>query len=285
MARVPESRAKTSEALRECAKPFFDHSVTGLKTESLVKPSSLEVVFPSLSCRNTRQTCSYTKVPHTTAKKIDEWSSSCQGCCLHCGDELRNAVPIAKFKVDGLYWVFGQFCGASCAYGYIREHDMKEQVMTWTRNMLSSVFKLKEERVCPPRFMLKRYGGPLDKPSFETLAFCTIKQPPLCTFAMFAEAAAAQQKSALMSGSTLFGPLERPTVRDSMPAQPTPTGKEPILLKVLAEATAQDDSIKPPSPKRVRGPKPSVSSATTNIKKTTTSKKSASLQMFMEEDS
>lgn len=241
MARLPESRVKSVAALCDAARPFIDHSVTGLKTATQVP--AFEVVFPSASNRATRTTRSYTADAIVGAKPLDSWERK-QGDCLHCGDALKNgtAVPVAKFKADARYWVFGQFCTAPCALGYIREHSMGPQVQTWTRQMLLSVFQCPSSTLhsAPPRFMLKRYGGPLDKPEFAQLKFCALKAPPLSSFAMFAECHAEQRSKAAAAALATMS-LSRPKERDTMPAEQRETGREPLLLRVLAEAAPMKD--------------------------------------------
>lgn len=255
MARLPESRRKTADLVAG-AKAFVDHSIAGLKTQT-------EIVFPSVAARGGRRVLSVPAAPHTAPRSIPEWSSR-SGDCLHCGEALSAAVPIAKFKTDGAYWVFGQFCGAPCALGYCREHALGPQVALWTREMLRIVFQVKGEMTtAPPRFMLARYGGTLDPATFRATAFCAIKEPPLATFAMFAEASA---PAAAAPRDPHDGPLRRPESRDTMPARPTPTGKEPVLLRVAAEAAG--GAAAPSSPKRRKG---------------AARKKGAALQLFMEE--
>lgn len=270
MARLPDSRRKTEILLQDAApyresidsfkKTFVDHSLEGLKTTTSLEPRSAaftEVVFPSVSNRS-RQLVSATSEPLVNTKRIGEWLCK-SGACLHCGHELSsgedkttiderttmtNAVPIAKYKLDGLYWVFGQFCSAPCALGYVQEHTMGPQVMTWTRTMLSTVFDVKEPMtVAPPRFMLQRYGGPLSSDTWKRTAFFVLKEPPLCTFAMYAECKRDVASLTQAAATDLLRGLRRPVERDTEPAKSTVTGREPVVLRLLAEEQS-------PSPKR-----------------------------------
>jgi hypothetical protein len=275
MARLPDSRKKNDELVAQ-SKAFVDHSIDGLRTREhlsiegksiCTQQVATEVVFPSVSAR-TRTIKSATVEPLVQKRKIGAWLWK-SGCCLHCGDELMekpesgksvegdsqtssegktrsNAVPIAKYKLDASYWVFGQYCSAPCALGYIEEHNLGSQVMTWTRTMLHTIFQVQEPmQTAPPRFMLQRYGGPLDTSSWKKTDFFVLKEPPLCTFAMYAEC---KKESTSSTTDVLLRGLRRPTERDVMPAQPTSTGREPAILRILAG----DDE---PSPKRTIAPK------------------------------
>lgn len=276
MSRLPESRLRSVQSLHNASKTFTDHSITGLKTAASIqkKASTFEVVFPSISNRAERQTISYTSEPIIESKRIDEWKLIQSGDCLHCGDGIKNGCryPIVKFKTDGNWWVFGQFCSSACGLGYCREHTLGSQIEAWTRQMLRTVFNINSNIVAPPRFMLKRYGGPMEKPKFETASFCAIKSPPLSSFAMFAEVHTDKKASPFIDFTK---GLTRPTVRDSMPTESRHTGKEPVLLKVLAtDDTAPTESI--PSPKRKR------TKRAVSVPSVPSTRKATSLSCFME---
>jgi hypothetical protein len=301
MSRLPESRLRSVQSLHSASKTFTDHSITGLKTHSSIekstsRPQSFEVVFPSISNHLKRQTISYTKEPIIESKPIEEWTLIENGDCLHCGDPILKGqkYPIVKFKTDGNWWVFGQFCSSPCGLGYCREHTLGSQVEAWTRQMLRTVFKIEANVVAPPRFMLKRYGGSLDKPKFDSVSFCAIKSPPLSSFAMFAEVHADKKPAPFIDFSK---GLSRPLTRDSMPTEARHTGKEPVLLKVLATSGTDTEntqninkdennnndlstSLIPTSPKRKRNKRstsvPAPSTSTSSRKATT------SLSCFME---
>ena len=247
MARLPDSRKKI-ETLVEQSKQFVDHSIEGLRTKQEIR-NDREIVFPSVSKR-TRTITSCTAEPLVSARKLGQWMSR-SGACLHCGDALKqpiyesttncaplaNCVPLAKYKLDNSFWTFGQFCSPNCALGYANEHKFGQQVMTWTRSMLTSVFSCKEPlEIAPPRFMLDTYGGPMDSKAWERSSFLVLKDPPLCTFAMYMESKRAPE--AILSPETILKSLRRPEKRDSEPAKPTVTGREPTVLKVLAEEPA-----------------------------------------------
>lgn len=232
MARLPESRVKARLSTLDAARTFVDHSITGLKT--------VEVVFPSVS-RKDKTFVSYNE-PHVGPRPT-EWTSK-TGDCLHCCDALEDTcVPIAKYKLDDSFWVFGQFCSPECALGYVREGMLGAQVQTWTTSMLAAVFKCPLPITsAPPRFMLRRFGGSLETDSWRRTSCTSIKYPPLCTFAMFAECMGKPQVDAPS------GFLTRPTERDTMPAIPTATGREPVILRILA--TGNTPEVNPKSPKR-----------------------------------
>lgn len=86
----------------------------------------------------------------------------------------------------------------------------------------------------------------MEKAEWETHNFIATKMAPLATFAMFAEV---ESSGHLQLSASNLKHLQRPLQRESMPAKPTPTGREPVLLKVLAEDT---DEKSPKSPKRVK---------------------------------
>jgi hypothetical protein len=245
MKRLPDSRVRSTEALKNAARPFIDHSVQGLKTAT-----SVEVIYPSAVARDRKTLLATGPRALTTTKPISEWTPHGLDC-LHCADALgEHAVPVVKFKQDGRFWVFGQFCSPSCGLGYLREHNESPQIVAWTLQMFRSVFQISTHGipVRPPRFMLKRFGGSLDKEPWEREDFICTKSAPLATFSMFAEVEAGPKND---SGSTSLRNLSRPVERDTLPARPTPTGREPVLLRVLAEDT-DIKTAAPRSPKRAR---------------------------------
>lgn len=228
MKRLPESR---NRQLVEKARPFLDSSLRGLKTAA-----KIDVIYPSSTEKDRKVTLGVGPRPLTEALPI-EWNAK-NGDCLHCGDAFENAVPIAKFKADGKFWIFGQFCGPPCAFGYLREHNENPQVFAWTREMLHTVFDIKEKvQVTPPRFMLKRYGGAMDKIQWKNTDYIASKCAPLATFAMFAESSHPVMKT------EEFRNMQRPKTRDTMPAEQTPTGKEPAILVALCEKKTKKSRV------------------------------------------
>ena len=249
MSRLPISRQqKSTSALCQSARPYIDHSSEGLRTTA-----SLDVVYPS-SLRNERAIYSAGKEAHTQPKTIKTWPpSSVEGDCLHCGDHLELMYPAAKYKAETKFWVFGQFCSPGCSLGYVREMGMGCQVETWTRSMLSQVFSVTSFDVCPPRFCLKRYGGGMEKQVWKDINFASLVEPPLSTFAMFAEAVAREKSENLIPNSVRLVNIQRPEKRDVPVATPTCNGREPILLKLLAEACPEPEeeelAVKPQAKK------------------------------------
>lgn len=272
VSRVPLSRQhKSTQALIDSARPFIDHSIEGLRTKK-----TLEVVYPS-SVKTERAIFSVTETPLASFKCI-EWQKERCGDCLHCGDALLqnngiNALPIAKYKVENKFWIFGQFCSPGCSLGYIRESSLGCQVESWTRSMFMTVFGLQDNfKVCPPRFTLKKYGGSMTKLSWEPLDFAIAVEPPLCTFAMFSEACIRSKQSlheistsANLKQNVQLKNILRPVERDTEIVEPTSNGREPFLLKLLGkhqpepvpEVTPKEEdvcenkeTIKPPVKKR-----------------------------------
>ena len=226
MKRLPESRVSV---LKSAARPFIDHSIEGLKTSAALdveKSNILEVIYPS-ACSNDRSITSVTQVPHYKSKQVTDWLER-EGDCLHCSDPLKKCVPAAKYKIDMRYWIFGQFCSTECSLGYIREHSMGPQCESWTRQMFRQCFQIFTSNVAPPRILLKRFGGHMEKKEWKSLDFIALRSPPMCTFAMFAES------SKKTSSSISLRNLQRPTERDTQIAKVTPTGKEPVLLAAMS---------------------------------------------------
>ena len=241
MMRLPESRMRSADALKNAARPFVDHSIEGLRTSAALDVEVsriIEVIYPSVVSRD-RTITSVTAVPHTRPKKVTDWLHR-DGDCLHCSEPLSQCVPAVKHKVDTRFWIFGQFCSPSCSLGYLREHAAGPQAECWTREMLKECFQLQDSTVCPPRFMLKRFGGTLDPPQWKSMDFIACKEPPLATFAMYAESCRMKP-----SDHSILHNLQRPTTRDTMPTKSLPTGREPVILEALATSSS-------PSPKRER---------------------------------
>ena len=85
----------------------------------------------------------------------------------------------------------------------------------------------------------------MDVPRWQSSNFIATKSAPLATFAMYAEVEA-ERLGTHVPHSIQTSNLSRPTVRDSEPAKQTATGKEPALLKVLAEK-GKPGGKKPPA--------------------------------------
>jgi hypothetical protein len=245
VSRIPLSRQhKSTQALIQSARPFIDHSIEGLRTKTI-----LEVVYPS-NVKSERAIFSVSETPLASCKAVD-WDTNRQGDCLHCGDCLNQAVPIAKYKVDAKFWIFGQFCSPGCALGYIREASLGCQVESWTRAMFMTVFGFQEEfKVCPPRFTLKKYGGSMTKESWKPLDFSISVEPPLCTFAMFSEACIRKQSAEVVSQNVHLKNITRPSERATEIVEPTSNGREPFLLKLLGKESVTKSEEKPPVKKR-----------------------------------
>lgn len=246
VSRIPLSRQhKSTQALIDSARPFVDHSIEGLRTRK-----TLEVVYPS-SVHNDRAIFSVHKQPLASSKHVEQWPSTFSGDCLHCGDSLEDgrALPIAKYKVEGRFWVFGQFCSPGCGLGYVREASLGCQVESWTRAMYMSVFGIQENfKVCPPRFTLEKYGGGMTKEHWDPLDFAISVEPPLSTFAMFSEACIRSKgfKSTGDLTATALNKVQlknitRPAERITEPAEPTSNGREPVLLKLLGKTGEKKD--------------------------------------------
>ena len=87
----------------------------------------------------------------------------------------------------------------------------------------------------------------MDMPSWQGEDFICVKAAPLATFAMFAEVEAGKSQLPSMN----LRNLNRPQERESMPAKSLPTGREPVLLRVLSEDMSTKEDA-PKSPKRAK---------------------------------
>jgi hypothetical protein len=127
--------------------------------------------------------------------------------------------------------------------------------------MLSQLFSITQFQVCPPRFCLKKYGGGMDKIVWKDLNFASIVEPPLSTFAMFAESIAREKGAEFKSANAVrLSNLQRPEQRDIPLAIPTCNGREPLLLKLLAESSFAANSVETKeeveaSPAKVKKPR------------------------------
>jgi hypothetical protein len=187
-----------------------------------------------------------TKLP-LRSRPLESWPESCAGDCLQCGERIDGrALPACNYKELERYWVFGQFCRPCCALGYVLEHWGEAgatRSMVWTRQMLSAVFGVPSScSPSPPRFMLQRYGGPLDLPTFygqdaQRTAYKAMRAPPLASFAMYMECvrgSAQETRIAEMPSMESLRNLRRPLQREFPLVTRQPTGRPPLLLELLA---------------------------------------------------
>lgn len=244
--RLPSSRARNvpgtagHTARLEHARSFLPKTMEGTEL--------LEIMFPAA-----RKSAS-SFVGHTSlgalplrSRAIDEWPTRCEGDCLQCGEKITGTpLPACNFKEMERYWTFGQFCRPCCALGYALEHWGEAgatRSIVWTRQMLVNVFGVPSGGApSPPRYMLKRYGGPLSLQEFHgTDAQCTqfkaIRAPPLASFGMYMECVrgtAQAQRVAEMPTLESLRNLQRPLQRDMPLVTRQPTGRPPLLLELLA---------------------------------------------------
>jgi hypothetical protein len=93
----------------------------------------------------------------------------------------------------------------------------------------------------------------MSKEVWKAVDFAVVVEPPLATFAMFAEASAREKGQQLNQASIRLQNLTRPTERDQPLAQPTNNGREPILLQLIAEAVPMPKvEGETPKPKRMK---------------------------------
>jgi hypothetical protein len=253
--RLPSSRTRVGPAIQgarqEHARSFVPKAAEG---------KALEIVFPAAR----KATASF--VGHTAhgplpmrSKPLDNWPQSCDGDCLHCGQNIEGRpLPASNYKEAGKYWVFGQFCRPCCALGYVLEHWGEAgaaRCIVWTREMLANVFGVPRGRApAPPRFMLAKYGGPLSLLEFygedgEHTEYVAMRAPPLASFAMYMECVRGTAHAPAVTEMPTIESLRnltRPTVREEPLAPRLPTGRAPLLLELLAtkfaELKAADDS-------------------------------------------
>ncbi len=115
---------------------------------------------------------------------------ACWHCC-HAFDGKGFRLPRIYDPTDNLYHVYGWFCSANCAKGYILEHstfDRGYQMNIFTR-MLREVYGIHESIIeSPPRLALKMFGGPFDIETFRTQKnVCFMVTPPFISYSMLIE--------------------------------------------------------------------------------------------------
>ena len=184
--------------------------------------------------------------------------------CLHCGGQCDAGppMPAARFYESQIdqYWLYGPFCRPCCSLGYICETDSTSKQLAPTIELLRIYFGNKCMHVAPPRASHKRFGGPLNDADFygsSGFVALTTLQPPFVTFANYV--VGMHQTMPKMVGAALGSAenvepvkededmefllpqsagklvqLERPSYRKDPVAQRLPTGKEPLILKFLA---------------------------------------------------
>lgn len=183
--------------------------------------------------------------------------------CLHCGGQcdVGPPMPAARFYESQIdqYWLYGPFCRPCCSLGYICETDSTSKQLAPTIELLRIYFGNKSMHVAPPRASHKRFGGPLSDADFygsSGFVALTTLQPPFVTFANYVvgmhqvlQHSGDQRietenveplrededmEFLLPQSAGKLVHLERPSYRKDPVAQRMPTGKEPLILKFLA---------------------------------------------------
>jgi len=242
--RLPLSRARSKPGTAGHASRL-EHARSFLPKTMEGRP--LEIMFPAAR----KSGASY--VPYAQgalplrSRPVEAWPESCTGDCLQCGEGIATApLPACNYKELERYWIFGQFCRPCCALGYVLEHWGEAgatRCLVWTRQMLSVVFGVPSScSPSPPRFMLRRYGGPLDLATFygedaQRTQYKAMRAPPLASFAMYMECvrgSAQQGQVAEMPSLDSLRNLRRPQQREFPLVTRQPTGRPPLLLELLA---------------------------------------------------
>jgi hypothetical protein len=122
--------------------------------------------------------------------KTMEWPTTTNICCYWCCHQFKNppfGIPI-KYT-NGIFHVYGCFCGLECAaaYNFDTARSCDE---VWERyqliNLLARSIDYKQKvKVAPPRLTLKMFGGYMDINEFrqfsDTSKFSNINFPPMLT--------------------------------------------------------------------------------------------------------
>ena len=210
---------------------------------------------------------------------IAQWPDSSPHACLHCCEPIAGRPLPAVRHWDlgrGRYTVFGAFCRPGCALGHLQEAGGADapNCMAHTRVLLRKAFGLRAGGPCPPRYTLRKFGGPLTLPQFYgepvegggCAANATPAHPPrvlgpsVITHAVVLgvqRGRAGGGGSSSSSSSSACGrtdPAEgdegdayesadrsrvrgvrRPTRRTTPWVEGHPTGLEPLLLRAVAE--------------------------------------------------
>jgi hypothetical protein len=114
-------------------------------------------------------------------------------CCWHCCEPLADAsapfrIPKAYDPRECVYHVYGIFCQAACAKAHIIEStgfDRAQQLSTFA-SMMRDVYNVHDTVLeAPPRFALRKFGGPLSIDDFQRNdRHCSIVEPPFVTYCM-----------------------------------------------------------------------------------------------------
>jgi hypothetical protein len=120
------------------------------------------------------------------------------GPCMHCDRECtagRIPLPRAYDQRRRTYAVWGNFCSFPCAMGYQMDHGAG---MYDTPTVLMLIQKMAAEvwgreglvRPAPPRFCLRKFGGPVDPEDIEALSERqqqTVVEAPFISWAMMVD--------------------------------------------------------------------------------------------------
>jgi len=208
---------------------------------------------------------------------LDTWPPSTDALCLHCCEPIVGPPLPAVRSFDAArraYSVMGNFCSGGCAMGWQHEHGESPQLIAYTRVLLRDAFAHRVLAVAPPRCTLDKFGGPLTLREFrgaDTRVVPQLVMPPLITYAMVVSAQAASGTPAPRRARAVDGTFEnadrtqvrglrRPRVRTTPEIARVSTGREPLLLRVIAErgGAPRDDADAPEvrsvPPKRVDAP-------------------------------
>ena len=94
-----------------------------------------------------------------------EWPRQSEYRCYHDHhpfDSIPFPLPTHYDPITNTYTGFGIFCSASCAKGYLREHEASFNTLCyiWLRKMNEEVFgDTRPIKFAPPCSLLKCYGG------------------------------------------------------------------------------------------------------------------------------
>lgn len=232
--------------------------------------STTNVVFKEIRCSisaTARQAS--TDIFHTHIGNNEQTKPAncvCWHCC-HPFDGNGFRLPRIFDPTDGVYHVYGWYCSANCAKGYVLEHSMFDRgyQMNILVRMLREVYGIHESvREAPPRTSLQMFGGPFDIEAFRKQQnVCSIVTPPFISYCMLVqerppEDVARQREQGKTGSRGSVKGLRRPAVTplhaadDDICAPPT-QGMYAAFLETQKESTpAAPESEAAPPAKRGR---------------------------------
>lgn len=204
-------------------------------------------------------------------RQLLDWPESTDKCCWHCTERFETVPMCMVDSVDemtGLHRVYGVFCGARCAVGYVRErhsYDNDRRIMLFQK-IAHEVFGVEMKEVeaavsdyAPPQCMLEKFGGPLTLEEMRAGTGCAtmrVLQPPFVSLPIVLEEEARKgQLHGATTGAADFGAIGM-TANGSHSVRglcrPAVIPKKASFLEAPAVGGMYDDFLKnPPSEEEI----------------------------------